>query len=175
MSAFFDTFFDASSDIDFFSFLSLSSSRSFESFISYNSKKTWNDYLSHSRRKELLYAWDQEMKSKIKETISNQDHETKFQLQRELIYRQSLEQDEWVNDFFRDIKSQTSSAELLASHILKMTAYLHLNELAQWNNVEINSVSSSLSNISFSLLSSLKRVLKSLSQKIRIKKAINDV
>jgi hypothetical protein len=115
------------------------------------------------------------MKSKIKKIISNQDHETKLQLQRELIYRQSLEQDEWVNDFFREIKSQNSFAKLLANHISDMTRFLYTNELTQWNIDEIKLVSSSLSNISSSMSFSLERILKSLSRKIRIKKAINDV
>ncbi len=180
MSAFFDTSSDASSEFDSFSFVSLSSSssRSFDAFISYNSEKTWNDYLNtHSRREELLQAWDRDMKSKIEETISNQDHETKLQLQRELIYRQSLEQDEWVDDFFREIESQNSFAELLANHISEMTRCLHMNELTQWNinSVEFNLVSSSLSNISSSFSFPLKRILKPLSRKIRIEKATNDV
>lgn len=52
----------------------------------------------------LLNDWNAEMERELDEAQETQNHKRELELQRELAYRSTLEEDEWVNIFFDSIE-----------------------------------------------------------------------
>lgn len=89
------------------------------------------------------------MDKNLGEAQQDQDKQWQLEIQRELAYQQSLEEDEWVDGFFDSIKksSDPTSFEILKQHISDSARLLMHEEFKEWED-QYNKSSSSSSALS---------------------------
>jgi hypothetical protein len=173
--------FDSSSSFSLYS----SSSSSFivfnDSHSLYDSKLLWNTLKSHFKQiaewEKLLFDWDQKFEIRLNEIIEANDKNQKLCLQRELIYKRSIQSNDWAFTFFSEIAKDSDSSDILRRHISKNATNLQAENLKEWECSHVNSASSSSTNLSSFMFKSfsIKRVLKSLSLKERLERVVENV